>query len=121
MTTCVGLFLLLLAWATLELWSQTATGRVTGTVLDSSGLGVPGASVSVKGETTGISFSATTNTPGSFNVADLLPGEYSVEVNASGFRRQVIRRLKVDVAKENRSEEHTSELQSHHDLVCRLL
>src|SRR5437773_7889518 len=25
------------------------------------------------------------------------------------------------VAKANRSEEHTSELQSHHDLVCRLL
>src|SRR5437667_10586478 len=25
------------------------------------------------------------------------------------------------VTKDNRSEEHTSELQSHHDLVCRLL
>src|SRR6266540_5348108 len=26
-----------------------------------------------------------------------------------------------ELAKEERSEEHTSELQSHHDLVCRLL
>src|SRR5437773_5552261 len=27
----------------------------------------------------------------------------------------------LDVAEKGRSEEHTSELQSHHDLVCRLL
>src|SRR5437773_7205878 len=39
---------------------------------------------------------------------------------AASFRREATLRRCVEAARE-RSEEHTSELQSHHDLVCRLL
>src|SRR5437773_4905737 len=40
---------------------------------------------------------------------------------ASAAARQRIGRNRLPPAKRLRSEEHTSELQSHHDLVCRLL
>src|SRR5471032_32203 len=35
--------------------------------------------------------------------------------------RKTVQHLEGGIVKELRSEEHTSELQSHHDLVCRLL
>jgi hypothetical protein len=81
--------------------AQTATGRLTGTVLDPTGLPIPNAAVTVKGEETGLTVSAVTSPAGVFFVADLPPVEYSIDVNASGFRRQILRRFKVDVAKEN--------------------
>ncbi len=82
-------------------FAQTATGRLTGSVLDPTGLPIPNATVTVKGEATGIAFTATTSPAGAFHVADVPPGEYSIEVNAASFRRQILRRFKVDVAKEN--------------------
>ncbi len=91
---------LLLGAATL-LRAQMATGRLTGSAIDPSGLAVAGASIAVKGEHTGVSFSATTNSAGVFSLADVPAGEYLIEVNAQGFRRQLIRRFKVDVAKDN--------------------
>src|SRR2546422_5516950 len=44
------------------------------------------------------------------------PGTYKVEIEAQGFRRDVHHDVRQD-----RSEEHTSELQSRLHLVCRLL
>src|SRR5437773_5546197 len=51
------------------------------------------------------------NCAGRFSMRDLVPVLFSI------FQFQQLQ----DVAAETRSEEHTSELQSHHDLVCRLL
>src|SRR5437773_6970804 len=50
-------------------------------------------------------------------------GETAVEVSAGGDAAQVeaVAVRADDVDADLRSEEHTSELQSHHDLVCRLL
>ena len=81
--------------------AQTATGRLSGTVVDPAGLVVAGARLLVKGEATGVSFSGVTSALGAFHFSNLPPGEYSIEVNSEGFRRQLIRRFKVDVAKEN--------------------
>ncbi len=87
--------------AALGLRAQTATGRLAGTVVDPAGLAVAGAAVAVKGEATPISLTTTTNATGAFSFPDVPPGEYSIEVSAAGFRRQLVRRFKVDVAKEN--------------------
>src|SRR5438132_6289280 len=50
-----------------------------------------------------------------------LNGEYARELSDSEFYDLAVARLKSSGVELNRSEEHTSELQSHSDLVCRLL
>src|SRR5437667_3045313 len=58
--------------------------------------------------------------------ADIEPPPLAVELDAQHLTRQRIGQRAVLLVLEDplwpsRSEEHTSELQSHHDLVCRLL
>ncbi|HYM13600.1 MAG TPA: TonB-dependent receptor [Bryobacterales bacterium] len=81
--------------------AQTATGRLSGSVIDPEGLPVPGARITVTGESTGVTLAGVSNPLGAFSFADVPPGEYSIEVNAASFRRQVARHFKVDVAKDN--------------------
>src|SRR6266540_1826945 len=55
-------------------------------------------------------------------VAALAPSRAVCRGHRSAHRRAVCSQRHLDVPPEDlRSEEHTSELQSHHDLVCRLL
>lgn len=65
--------------------SEATTGRITGTVKDSAGAGVPNASVTVSNPSTGTSQTMTTNENGEFNAVQLKPGDYTVEVTATGF------------------------------------
>jgi len=66
--------------------AQTITGSITGSVLDSSGLAVAGAEVSVTHNATGAVRKATTNERGGFFVGSLQPGAYDVVITASGFK-----------------------------------
>ena len=65
--------------------SEATTGRITGTVKDSAGAGVPNASVTVSNPANGSSQTMTTNENGEFNAVQLKPGDYTVEVTAPGF------------------------------------
>jgi len=94
------LLCLLLSIASL-LSGQTATGRLTGTVIDPQGLPLTNAAVSVTGEDSGARFTGASSALGAFSFADVPSGLYTVDVSASGFRREVVRHFKVDVAKEN--------------------
>jgi iron complex outermembrane receptor protein len=68
----------------LPAWAQPAPGRLTGTVRDESGAGLPGAQVTVTGAD-GATRTASTDRDGSFSVADLKPGTYTVQVALQGF------------------------------------
>ncbi len=80
--------------------AQTASGRLSGTVLDPSGAAVMAATVTVRSETQGAVFSVETDASGAFIVLGLPSGEYAVEVDFEGFQRQVVRDVKVDIARE---------------------
>ncbi len=67
------------------IWAQAETGQVTGTVTDPTGAIVPGATVRVVSTATGAERTTTTSSAGDFAVPNLLPGEYSVTAEASGF------------------------------------
>src|SRR4051812_9996682 len=67
------------------MWSQAETGQITGTVQDPSGAAIPNAAVKVSSIGTGAERTATTSNSGDFAVANLLPGDYTVTVDASGF------------------------------------
>ncbi len=80
------------------IFGQTGTGRLAGVVLDATGASIPGASVTVRSESTGATVELETNVAGAFNVSSLVPGMYTIEVSAEGFRNHTVNRQKVDVA-----------------------
>jgi carboxypeptidase family protein len=65
--------------------SQATAGQIIGTVQDAQGAAVPNASVTVSNAATGFSQTIQTNDSGDFNAVQLKPGDYTIEVTASGF------------------------------------
>lgn len=73
----------------LAAWGQAITGRIVGTVQDSTGAVVRGARVSITNKATGIQTSVTTNSQGEYVATLLPPGKYRMEVEVSGFKKAV--------------------------------
>jgi len=63
----------------------STSATITGTVTDASGAVVPGASITVTNQGTGVLSSTLANADGSFAVPGLTPGTYSVKVTKQGF------------------------------------
>jgi hypothetical protein len=79
-----ALFATLLQLGASALGSVTAS--ITGTVKDSTGATIAGATVTVTATATGIAQTVTTNSEGSYAFPALQPGTYNVEVRQSGFK-----------------------------------
>jgi len=77
---------LLMTW-NLSLQAQTAgSGALTGTVTDTSGAVVPGATVTATSADTGQARTATTGADGAYTIGLLVPGNYRVKFEAPGFK-----------------------------------
>ncbi len=78
--------------------AQTATGQITGTVKDTTGAVVPGVTVTVHSDLTGLTRTATTNPNGAYSFPLLPVGTYSVSAELTGFSvaKQTAIRLQVD-------------------------
>jgi hypothetical protein len=83
-------------------FSQTFRGTILGTVTDSQGAVVSGATVTVRNVNTGIERNTATSADGSYTVSELPIGTYSVTVTQSGFQKSVTSDVSVDVASEKR-------------------
>jgi hypothetical protein len=81
-------------WPALALAQATATGTVSGKIVDSSGGVVPGASVTLKSPEALGEFSATTDAQGLYRVPNLPPATYEVRAELQGFET-VVRRVQV--------------------------
>jgi hypothetical protein len=79
----------------LPVLAQRIDGDVRGEVKDQTGALIPGAKVTVTNEATGLVRSVETTDVGLFFVGSLLPGTYTIEVTAEGFRHH--RRKGVEV------------------------
>lgn len=79
------LLLLLTSMAALQSSAQTITGTILGTVTDPSGLAIPKASVTLTQTTTGAARNLTTNETGDFVFSSVVPGSYSLAIEATGF------------------------------------
>lgn len=66
--------------------AQTITGSISGTVADSTGGMIPGATVTLASEKTGQARGSTTDSEGRFNFAALQPGTYALKVERQGFQ-----------------------------------
>jgi hypothetical protein len=68
-----------------QLLAQATSGDVVGTILDSSGAGVPNANVEARNAVTNIKASTKSNARGEYRLGNLLVGRYDVTATASGF------------------------------------
>ncbi|WP_255551025.1 carboxypeptidase-like regulatory domain-containing protein [Granulicella sp. dw_53] len=71
-------------------FAQSTFGTVRGTVQDSSGAAIPGATVTVHSITESTDRSVTTDDAGQFDVENLKPGSYSVMVQRDGFGKALV-------------------------------
>ena len=82
---------------TTHVYAQRTTGDLLGVVKDSSGAVLPGATVSVTGPNIPRAQTAVTSENGSYRLANLPPGTYTLTFELSGFKTAVLRELRVNV------------------------
>ena len=77
---------------------QTNRGAISGTVVDQNGGAVPGATVTITNLGTNQSSTVSTSSTGAFSVSSLEPVAYRIVVEATGFKKAILERIKVDTA-----------------------
>jgi Carboxypeptidase regulatory-like domain/TonB dependent receptor len=83
---CIALILLLIPNAD----AQQTLGGITGTVTDTSGAVISGATVTLIGDETKLSRTQTTNTAGSYSFVNLPIGSYTLSFTQSGFQAETV-------------------------------
>jgi hypothetical protein len=78
-------------------FGQAAYGNIIGTVTDPSGADVPDAKVTATDLAKGITQTTTTNAAGHYSLNNLTPGNYTVAIEAKGFKKFVQESLPVIV------------------------
>ena len=86
------------------MWGQSTTSSLIGTVTDTTGAVVVGASVTVTSKATGITYNATADSQGTYRVSQLPPGSYSVNISATGFTSYDILALTLQVDQQARQD-----------------
>jgi outer membrane receptor protein involved in Fe transport len=90
LTVVWALVLTMLPLSAVSVMAQATTGTLRGVVADPNGGVIAGATVTAKSESTGtVTTPTTTNGEGVYEISSLLPGSYTVTVEASGFKRVV--------------------------------
>ena len=85
---------MLLSSATL---AQSDRGAIAGSVVDSTGAAVSGASVTVRNTTTGNTYNTTSTGEGVYRISDIAIGRYDVTVEAAGFKASVQRGVPIQI------------------------
>jgi Carboxypeptidase regulatory-like domain/TonB dependent receptor len=95
----IGLSLLILVFCLAgPLTAQTSnTGSLTGIVKDEKGGAVPGATITIINSGTNAERTATTNDEGVYEISQVPPGTYRLEVQATGFSKAVLDNVVVNV------------------------
>src|SRR5690348_8287895 len=94
--------LTLTLFAALSARAQVVTATLTGIISDPSGATVAGAKVKAVNTGTNLSREAVSDAAGVYTIPALAPGEYRIEVEQAGFKRQVLPGIVLQVAQEAR-------------------
>src|SRR6202521_5405471 len=85
-----------------SLFAQGNFGRILGTVSDQSGAVIPGATVSIIDTQRGLARTLTTDAAGEYNAPNLIPGIYTVRIEANGFQTLNRENVEIEVGREVR-------------------
>ncbi|HMB26760.1 MAG TPA: carboxypeptidase-like regulatory domain-containing protein, partial [Blastocatellia bacterium] len=77
--------------------AQAVYGSVFGTITDTRGSGVPGATVTITNTGTNVVETVKTDGSGYYNQTRLIPGRYRIKIEAGGFKTAVIETVVVSV------------------------
>jgi Carboxypeptidase regulatory-like domain/TonB dependent receptor len=103
MTATLVRFLAILVLAAPAALAQVEAGRILGTVLDPNGAAVPNATVTVTDVNKNRKYPPlTTNNSGDFVLTPVDPGNYRVEIKASGFSVAIVQNVEVVVGQSAR-------------------
>ena len=78
--------------------SAQASAGITGTVTDTSGAVIRGARVTLTNEATAATDHTVTESAGTYSFKGVLPGKYTISVEASGFKKTVQKGVNVEVS-----------------------
>jgi hypothetical protein len=86
--------------------AQQAPSAILGRVTDPSGSAIVGATVGATNTATGVHTTSPTNATGDFLLPFLIPGPYSLTVEAPGFKKSLRSQIqvRVDAARVNKNE-----------------
>src|SRR5438105_4751468 len=83
---CFLVFVLVLTISAPSSSAQAVFGSVIGTVTDAQGNAVAGAKITVTSITKNTAYEATSNDSGNYSVTHLIPDQYKIHVEATGFK-----------------------------------
>jgi len=95
----ISIVSLVFSLAVLSLTAQTFRGGIAGTVADSTGAVVPGASVKIVNNANGLTREQESTAAGDFSFPDLPPGIYKVTIGKAGFKTATLDNVEVAVGK----------------------
>jgi Carboxypeptidase regulatory-like domain len=102
MQRCLSALGLLLVLACTQGLAQSTQGSIVGTVKDTAGAVVPGATVTLTNTDEGAVRTTKSNGVGEYHFQDVKAGKYSVEVTAAGFEKWAVTGVVLEVRQELR-------------------
>ena len=102
MTSCLFSTTVVVLLFSFALLAQGNFGRILGSVKDSTGAVIPGATVSIIDKDRGLARTLTTDEAGLYNAPNLIPGTYLVRAELPGFKRLDRENVVVEVGSEIR-------------------
>ena len=103
---CFWLFVISVIFSARGRAQTSATGAITGVVLDPSGAVVPGVSVQISNESGAFTQASVSSENGWFAIQFIPPGTYHVQASRSDFKTLVVSELHIHVAEALRLELH---------------
>ncbi len=95
---CIVIVTLLCCLGAQPVWGQKVVGSIAGTVVDSSGSVVPGATIVVTNTSTSVTiFRTTTDSSGTYVVPAVQPGTYVITASQKGFATEVRQGITIEV------------------------
>ncbi len=79
--------------------AQQGTSEIRGKVLDTQGASVPGVTVTVRNQETGMFRDAVSNADGTYFVSGIVPGLYELSANLQGFKKYSRRDVSLEIGK----------------------
>jgi hypothetical protein len=91
--SCVAVCLVVISSAV----AQSDRGAIAGSVFDTSGAAIAGASIEIKGEQTGSVYNTVSSSTGGYRINDMAIGSYDVTVQAQGFKQSLQKGVQIQI------------------------
>jgi hypothetical protein len=82
---------------------QNTSASLSGTVTDTSGAVIAGASLTLTNEATGFSQTSKSDSVGGYNITDVTPGKYDLTVSAAGFESVINKGIQLAISQAGRA------------------